>query len=106
MPTEEDKDKGTAKLVDRDQFISWKRSMRLYAMDKGDIYGIFDEDGTKGVYNAIPAGAQARKWAELSRQLIGTIGRHVENSTLQSVWSAEYERIIAQGAGPPDERLF
>ena len=102
MPTDDDKDTKTPKLSDRDQFLAWKRSMRLYAMDKGDIYGICDEDGTKGTYAAITTAQGRRKWDEISRQLIGTIGRHISNPTLQSVWSTEYERIINQEAPRQD----
>ena len=107
MPSDDERDSKATKLKDRDGFFAWKRTMRLVAMDKGDVYGIFDEDGTKGTYAAIPVGAGGaatkRKWSEVSMQLIGTIGKKIDNSTLQDIWSREYERIQAQGAGPPDQ---
>ena len=107
MATDDDKESKSNLLVDRDQFLSWSRRMRMVAMDKGDIYGIFDENGTKGSYNAISGNATKRtKWQEVSMQLIGTIGKKIENATLQSVWSAEFERIMAQGQGPPDQRPY
>ena len=46
MATDDDKESKSNLLVDRDQFLSWSRRMRMVAMDKGDIYGIFDENGT------------------------------------------------------------
>ena len=61
MPSDDERDSRAAKLKDRGGFLAWKRTMRLVAMDKGDIYGIFDEDGTKGVYAAIPQGAQVER---------------------------------------------
>ena len=110
MPSDDERDSKATKLKDRDGFFAWKRTMRLVAMDKGDVYGIFDEDGTKGTDAAIPVGAGGaatkRKWSEVSMQLIGTIGKKIDNSTLQDIWSREYERIQAQGAGPPDQRPF
>ena len=110
MPSDDERDSKATKLKDRDGFFAWKRTMRLVAMDKGDVYGIFDEDGTKGTYAAIPVGAGGaatkRKWSEVSMQLIGTIGKKIDNPTLQDIWSREYERIQAQGAGPPDQRPF
>ena len=57
MPSDDERDSKATKLKDRDGFFAWKRTMRLVAMDKGDVYGIFDEDGTKGTYAAIPVGA-------------------------------------------------
>ena len=110
MPSDDERDSKATKLKDREGYLSWKRTMRLVAMDKGDIFGIFDEDGIKGVYAAIPPGAGGaatkRKWSEVSMQLIGTIGKKIDNSTLQDIWSREFERIHAQGAGPPDQRPF
>ena len=89
MPSDDERDSKATKLKDREGFLSWKRTMRLVAMDKGDIFGIFDEDGTKGVYAAIPPGAGGaatkRKWSEVSMQLIGTIGKKIDNSNLQDI---------------------
>ena len=110
MPSDDERDSGKNKLKDREGFLAWKRNMRFVAMDKGDVHGLFDEDGTKGLYAAIPGGQPGnrtrKEWAELSRTLIGTIGKKIENPTLQDIWSREFERITAQGAGPPDERPF
>jgi hypothetical protein len=110
MPSEDERDSSRNRLTKRDEYLSWKRKSRLVAMDKGDVYGLFDEDGTKGIYAALPGGAGAAaarsKWAKLARQLVGTIGKTIENESLQETWSREYERVIAQGAGPPDERPF
>ena len=49
MPSDDERDSKATKLKDREGFLSWKRTMRLVAMDKGDIFGIFDEDCTKGI---------------------------------------------------------
>ena len=110
MPSDDERDTRTKNLTDRDGFVAWKRTMRLVAMDKGDVYGLFDEDGTKGTYATATAGAGGaavrRKWNELSLTLIGTLGKKIENATLQHIWSREYERVATQGAGPPDERPF
>ena len=71
MPSDDERDSKATKLKDRDGFFAWKRTMRLVAMDKGDVYGIFDEDGTKGTYAAIPVGAGGaatkRKWSDAFR---------------------------------------
>ena len=109
--TEDDGKESTRDVLkDREGYFGWARKMRLLAMKKGDVQGIFAEDGTKGVYAALPAGAPGaaarKKWSETTRKLIGEIGSTIENGTLQEIWSVEYERIDAQGAGPPDEQPF
>ena len=89
MPADDERDDRRARLTSRDDFLSWKRRMRLVAMDKGDTYGLYDEDGTKGVYAAIPVGAGGNatrcKWGELALQLVGTIGNKIENETLKTL---------------------
>ena len=59
MPSDDERDSRTKNLTERDGFVAWKRNMRLVAMDKGDVYGLFDEDGTKGTYAT--ATADSRK---------------------------------------------
>ena len=110
MPSDDEKESSGNRLVDREHFLGWKRKMRLTAKKKGDTQGVFDEDGTKGIYAAIPVGpagnAARKKWRETTEQLIGEIGTKIDNATLEDVWSSEYERIQTQGAGPPDHRPF
>ena len=64
MPSDDEKDDRSTHLMEREQFIGWKSSMRLHAMSKGDSYGIFDEDGTQGTYVALQA-PQRRSWMVL-----------------------------------------
>ena len=70
MPSDDERESAKKNLKERDGFLAWKRNMRLVAMDKGDVYGLFDEDGTKGTYATATAGAGGaavrRKWIELS----------------------------------------
>ena len=87
MPSDDERDSGRVKLTKRDEFLSWKRKTRFLAMDKGDVYELFDEDGTRGVYAALGGARERTKWANLARQLVGTIGKTIVNETLQEVWS-------------------
>ena len=42
MPSDDEKDTHGERLKDREDFLGWKRNMRLLAMRKGDHLGIFD----------------------------------------------------------------
>ena len=74
MPSDEERDSSAQKLTERDGFLAWKQSSRLLALSKGDVYGIFDEDGTKGAYAALAPGAGGaatrREWNKLSRNQV------------------------------------
>ena len=46
-----------ARLNKREDFPGWRESMKLYALEKGDVDGIFTDDGSDPTvgYQAIPA---------------------------------------------------
>ena len=80
-----------AVLSKRVDFRGWKQSMLLYAMEKGDVDGIFTDDGSDAArgYQLIPAPSHARRqsWKLLSGKLTGRVGRQITNPTLRDVWN-------------------
>ena len=55
--------------------------MKLYALEKGDVDGIFTDDGSDPTvgYQAIPANQinRRRDWMLLSSKLTGRVGRQI-----------------------------
>ena len=80
-----------AVLSKRVDFRGWKQSMLLYAMEKGDVDGIFTDDGSDAArgYQLIAALSHARRqsWKLLSGKLTGRVGRQITNPTLRDVWN-------------------
>ena len=80
-----------AVLSKRVDFRGWKQSMLLYAMEKGDVDGIFTDDGSDVArgYQLIAALSHARRqsWKLLSGKLTGRVGRQITNPTLRDVWN-------------------
>ena len=68
MPSDDERDSKATKLKDREGFLSWKRTMRLVAMGKGDIVGIFDKDGTKDA-GRLGSYSCGRSWRSDSAQM-------------------------------------
>ena len=101
MADDDDHDDKTnsSKLKAREEFLSWKRKMALFALGKGDTDGIFKDLGNNPAvgYQAYGGGAQGnrerREWMKLAMQLVGKVGSQIENAALQDVWITEKMRI-------------
>ena len=78
-----------AELRSREDFRGFKDSMLLYALEKGDVEGIFSDDGsdTSVGYQSIPNAARRREWMLLSGKLTGRVGRQIINPTLRNTWN-------------------
>ena len=46
MADDTDEKADLAKLSKREDFPGWRESMKLYALEKGDVDGIFTDDGS------------------------------------------------------------
>ena len=82
-----------AVLSKRADFRGWQQSMLLYAMEKGDVDGLFTDDGSDAArgYQLIPNLPTARRqsWKLLSGKLSGRVGRQITNPTSRDVWNTQ-----------------
>jgi hypothetical protein len=90
-----------AELRSREDFRGFKESMLLYALEKGDVEGIFSDDGSDASvgYQAIPiaGGSRRREWLLLSGKLTGRVGRQIINPTLRNTWNTAMAAAVADG---------
>ena len=79
MADEPDERSSLAELRSREDFRGFKDAMLLYALEKGDVEGIFSDDGSDATvgYQAIPNAARRREWMLLSGKLTGRVGRQI-----------------------------
>ena len=101
MADDTDDKSGLSKLDKRENFPGWKESMKLYAMEKEDVEGIFTDDGSDPTvgYQAIPGGNAVRRrdWTLLSGKLTGRVGRQITNPTLRSTWNEAMMATVSNG---------
>ena len=78
--------------------------MKLYALEKGDVDGIFTDDGSDPTvgYQAIPANQinRRRDWMLLSSKLTGRVGRQITNPTLRNTWNTAMSEATADMSKP------
>ena len=86
-------------LKKREDFTAWKQQMQMISLSKCDGYArIFFNAGTTLVEQAEYTGLSAtnqRKWIVASTTIYGEIGKHIEDTTLLSLWSDTYATVIA-----------
>ena len=89
-----------AELRSREDFRGFKDSMLLYALEKGDVEGIFSDDGSDASagYQSLPIhGTRRREWLLLSGKLTGRVGRQILNPTLRNTWNTTMAAAVADG---------
>ena len=85
MESDDESDKSTGKLKSREEFPGWKSAMALLVMSKGDVDGIFVDDGADPnmgyqLYPNNQAGNKKREeWLKLSKKLTGRVGMSIQN---------------------------
>ena len=86
-------------LKKREDFTAWKQQMQMISLSKCDGYArIFFNAGTTLVEQAEYTGLSAtnqRKWIVASTTIYGEIGKHIEDTTLLSLWSDTYATVMA-----------
>ena len=109
MESDDESDKNTGKLKSREEFPGWKTAVALLVMSKGDVDGIFVDDGTDPnmgyqLYPANQAGNKKREeWLKLSKKLTGRVGMSIQNEALKRIWSTELTRITTQAAAAAEK---
>ena len=88
-----------AELRSREDFRGFKESMQLYALEKGDVEGIFSDNGSDPSvgYQSIRNDARRREWMVLSGKLTGRVGRQIINPTLRNTWNTAMAGAVADG---------
>ena len=57
MSDDESDERGSAgKLSCREEFAGWKQKMSLIALEKGDVDGIFSDDGSNPAFGCVAGG--------------------------------------------------
>ena len=86
-------------LQAREDFRGFKESMLLYALEKGDVEGIFSDDGSDATvgYQTLTTAARRREWMLLSGKLTGRVGRQIKNPTLRNVWNTAMATSVSDG---------
>ena len=86
-------------LKKREDFTAWKQQMQMISLSKCDGYArIFFNAGTTLVEQAEYTGFSAvnqRKWIVAPTTIYGEIGKHIEDTTLPSLWSDTYATVMA-----------
>ena len=72
---------------------------QLYAPEKGDVEGIFSDDGSDATvgYQTLTTAARRREWMLLSGKLTGRVGRQIKNPTLRNVWNTAMATSVSDG---------
>ena len=86
-------------LKAREDFRGFKETMLLYALEKGDVEGIFSDvgdDPTVG-YQALTTAKERREWMLLSGKMTGRIGRQIINPTLRNTWNTTMIKAVEDG---------
>ena len=94
---EDQEDNKKPTLKDRAGFAVWEPKMEMYALEKGDQFGIFHEAGSDLVHNRyldLPA-PQKKVWLQTSKKLVGVIHGCITSEGLKQVFTTEYRRVAA-----------
>ena len=73
--------------------------MLLCALEKGDVEGIFSDDGSDATvgYQTLTIAARRREWMLLSGKLTGRVGRQIINPTLRNTWNMAMVAAVTNG---------
>jgi hypothetical protein len=86
-----------AELKKREDLMGFKGPMQLYALEKGDVEGIFPDGGSGSAvgYQSIPGNSRCREWMLLSGKFTGRVDRQIANPTLRSTWNTAMTAVVA-----------
>ena len=94
MASDDESKDSTGKLTSREEYPGWKSRVQMLALAKGDVNGIFGDDGSDANvgYQAIPGNAAARapaqkEWNQLARKLVGKVASTITNESLLRIWT-------------------
>ena len=114
MASDDESKDSTGKLTSREEYPGWKSRVQMLALAKGDVNGIFGDDGSDANvgYQAIPGNAAARapaqkEWNQLARKLVGKVASTITNESLLRIWTQTYSQAsAAPAAGQDDQRPY